>query len=695
MPFMGTLFLVVGPSGVGKDTLLDGAKVALGGYAFYRFCRRTVTRAATAGGEDYDPVTEAEFDALLARDAFFHHWSAHGLRYGLPADIRDDLRRGIHIVVNASRRELPSLAALWDQTIVVSIEASPEIVAARLQARGRETAQEIDRRVARHAPVPDVGRATLQVRNDTTPADGIAALVHAIVGSAGQYFRARASTLRTAGGNLCILSSAHPAADILRAQGSRVELLTATGTAIVAELAYEAGPDLAGDVCLLDVRLADRLDIAADQVVELRPAPSPASREVLRRKVRGEELSAGDIERVVDDMVHGRYSQIELAGFLVSAANELSTAEVAALTRSRAGRTENLRWDAAVVVDKHSMGGIPGNRITPIIIAIVTAAGLIMPKTSSRAITSAAGTADAMEVVARVDLSPDALRRVVGAVGGCIAWNGNLTHSPVDDVMNAINLPLGLKSMRLDVSSILSKKLAAGSTHVLIDMPVGPEAKTRDMVEAHELEALILTVSDQIGLQSRVMITDGTRPIGRGIGPSLEMRDALAVLDNAPNAPQDLRDKALLYAATIFDWADPQDGETGRARAERLLVDGSAARQFQRILDAQGRQPDGLPAPAPLKHEICSPTAFRLGGFGVKSLSAIARAAGAPLVANAGVDLLCDPDEEIALGQPLLRIHAATSYAQRLAVQTAQKALDKGTLYRRSPAGAQDKPLLA
>ncbi|WP_299842653.1 phosphonate metabolism protein/1,5-bisphosphokinase (PRPP-forming) PhnN [uncultured Paracoccus sp.] len=683
MSFKGTLFLVVGPSGVGKDTLLDGARDRLGRYEFYRFCQRYITRDPEAGGEDYVAVTTAEFEALRDGGAFFHQWQAHGLSYGLPMDLLDDLRRGVNVIVNGSRRELGQIAALWDQTLIVSIEASPEVIAARLRARGRESEAEIQRRIARQAEIPQVGRGVVRVRNDDSPEAGINALVQAIVGSARQHFHGKAASLKTANGNLCIISNDHPVAEMMRAQGSRVELLTRSGRALVAELAYETAPAFPADTCLLDVKLASQLDVEGDALLEMRPSPSPASREVLRRKIRGEELSAEDIEQVVDDMVRGRYSRSELAGFLVSAANGLTTEEVVALAKSRARRTENVHWDAPVVVDKHSMGGIPGNRITPIIIPIVTAAGLIMPKTSSRAITSASGTADAMEVLARVDLSPDELRRVVGEVGGCIAWNGNLTHSPVDDVMNAINQPLGLKSAQLDVSSILSKKLAAGSTHVLIDMPVGPEAKTRSSAEAAALETLFLTVARELGISAHVMITDGSGPIGRGIGPALEMRDVIAVLGNHPEAPADLRDKALLYAAAILDWAAPEAGRTGRERAEALLDSGAAAAQFRRIVAAQGARANGLPAPAPLSEVIATDSDMIMPGFGVRAIAAIARTSGAPLVPTAGVDLLALPGDQLKAGAPLLRIHAATSFALERATARAHEALNSGSLFRR------------
>ncbi|WP_138469083.1 phosphonate metabolism protein/1,5-bisphosphokinase (PRPP-forming) PhnN [Poseidonocella sp. HB161398] len=680
MSLEGTLFLVVGPSGVGKDTLLEGTQEQLGEFSFFRFCRRFVTRPEDAGGEDYISVSDEAFDRLAETGALFHHWQAHGLRYGIPADVREDLAAGRHVIINVSRRELPRLAALWREVVVLSVEASPESILARLKTRGRESADAIAARAAREVAMPELDCTVLAIRNDTTVEAGIAAMVRAIVGNAGQHFTAQSADMVVAQGSLCMVNHNHPVAEILRSQGSRVEIVNRAGVSVVAELAYTMNDDVRDDFCLLDHNLARKLDIAADPVLRLRPAPSPQSRDNLRKKIRGEALNAAEMDLVVEDMVRGRYSQAELAAFLVCSAHSLEAEEVVALAKARATRTENVHWAAPIVVDKHSMGGIPGNRISPIIIPIVTAAGLLMPKTSSRAITSASGTADAMEVMARVDLTPDELRKVVAEVGGCIAWNGNLTHSPVDDVMNAINRPLGLKSERLDVSSILSKKLAAGSSHVLIDMPVGPEAKTRDMAEADELERLFVTAAGELGMQARVMKVDGTRPVGRGIGPALEMRDAMAVLRCEDWAPRDLRDKALYYAAIIIEWAGACPAGQGPAMARELLVSGKALAKFQDIIRAQGQHCSEPPLPEPLTHEILAAGQGAFPGFGVWAVSAIARAAGAPLVPTAGVDLLVAPQQSVSHGQPILRIHAATSYALQLAISTAGRAIREGRL---------------
>jgi thymidine phosphorylase len=214
-----------------------------------------------------------------------------------------------------------------------------------------------------------------------------------------------------------------------------------------------------------------------------------------------------------------------------------------------------------------------------------------MPKTSSRAITSAAGTADAMETVARVDLTAEEVRRCVDEARACIAWNGRLNHSLIDERINAFTRPLGLASNRWSVASILSKKRSAGSTHVIVDLPCGPRAKLKTAEEAHALGALFEYVGRGLGLTVKALVTDGTAPVGRGIGPALEVRDVGLVLDNHADAPGDLRDKALTFASHILAWAPAvQDVAEGRRLAETLLASGAARAAFERIVDAQGRR---------------------------------------------------------------------------------------------------------
>jgi thymidine phosphorylase len=291
-------------------------------------------------------------------------------------------------------------------------------------------------------------------------------------------------------------------------------------------------------------------------------------------------------------------------------------------------------------------------------VPIVAAHGMAMPKTSSRAITSAAGTADAMESVARVDLTTADVQRCVQEAGACIAWNGRLNHSVVDDVMNAITRPLGLDSNRWSVASILSKKLTAGSTHVVVDLPYGPRTKLKTQAQARELGDLFERVGAGLGLTVVAFATDGSQPIGRGIGPSLEVRDVRAVLANEPDAPRDLRDKAVFFAGQILAW-DPAVGsvEAGRELAEKLLASGEANAAFERIIDAQGRKTPVLPSA--LTCPVRATAEGRVSELDGWRIGEIARRAGAPADKSAGIDLKVGPGDHVKPGQCLYVIHGS------------------------------------
>lgn len=232
------------------------------------------------------------------------------------------------------------------------------------------------------------------------------------------------------------------------------------------------------------------------------------------------------VRAIVADIAAQRYSNLEMAAFIAACSNDhLNLDEVAALTGAMVDSGARLHWPGAVIMDKHCVGGLPGNRTTPIVVAICTALGLTMPKTSSRAITSPAGTADTMAMLAPVDLDLERMRRTVERTGGCIVWGGAINLAPVDDTLIRIERALDIDSPGQLVASILSKKIAAGSTHVVIDMPVGPTAKVREARHARTLERMLRSVAERFGLGLTVLRTDGLQPVGRGVGPALEAHD--------------------------------------------------------------------------------------------------------------------------------------------------------------------------
>lgn len=378
----------------------------------------------------------------------------------------------------------------------------------------------------------------------------------------------------------------------------------------------------------------------------------------VRRKIYGAELEAPAYLEVIRDIVAGRYSPIELAAFLTTCAGErMSLNEAVSLTRAMVATGSQLKWPAKLVVDKHCIGGLPGNRTTPIVVAIAAAAGLSMPKTSSRAITSPAGTADVMETLAPVALDLAAMRRVVEQEGGCVVWGGAMDLSPADDILIRIERPLDFDSDGQLVASVLSKKIAAGSTHVVIDVPVGATAKVRTPESARGLIHKLVAAGAVMGLNIRAVQTSGAEPVGRGIGPALEARDVVAVLKGDKTAPADLRDRALRLAGEILTLGGKASG-SGLAEATHMLDSGEAWRKFQAICGAQGGM--RTPPVAPFKRDFTARSAGRIAAIDNRKLARVGKLAGAPVSPAAGLEICARVGQVVAKGQPLFTLHAQT-----------------------------------
>ena len=402
----------------------------------------------------------------------------------------------------------------------------------------------------------------------------------------------------------------------------------------------------------------DQLGLEEGTRVRIDHAEPPASMDAVRRKMRGERLGLGDLRGIARDIRENRYSKMELAAFLVaSSEGGLDRDEVLYLTQAMVETGKRMDWNEPLVADKHCIGGIPGNRTSMLIVPIVAAHGMLIPKTSSRAITSPAGTADTMEVLANVDLTPAQLHDIVRHQRGCLAWGGTANLAPVDDVLIAVERPLGIDSAGQMVASILSKKIAAGSTHLLVDIPIGPTAKVRHMREALALRKLFEFVGDRLGLHLEVMLTDGRQPIGRGIGPVLEARDVMQVLENDPDAPHDLRQKSLQLAGRILEFDPDVRGGNGYAIARDILESGRALEKMRQIILVQGLQ-ENPPELSPLTLEIKAPIDGVVTGIDKFQLARIARLAGAPMDKGAGVDLLKKLGDPVEKGETLYRLHA-------------------------------------
>ena len=405
----------------------------------------------------------------------------------------------------------------------------------------------------------------------------------------------------------------------------------------------------------------------------LRDAVAPDQTEhFLYQKIGGSALSRDSYAQLLPAIIRGGFPLADVQTFLVACTLHLTHDEIVGLAHARTLLYPRLAWPQAMVVDKHSMGGIPGSRVTMVVIPIVAAHGLLIPKTSSRAITSAAGTADAMEVLARVDLNFDEVQACVLSTNGCIAWNGKLNHSVLDDAINPIVRPFGLDTRNWSVASILSKKFTAGATHVVIDIPYAGSGKVKTLEEASELARLFESVGSAMGLVVKAFPTDGSGPIGCGIGPALEARDVMLVLDNHPQAPADLLAKSLFFAAHILA-LDPAVGsfENGHRLATELLKSGAARSRMDAIVAQQGLVPADHQATRHVEVRAAQAGLVRAIDGGI--ISGIARLAGAPGLKLAGVDLKKSVGDKVHKGELLYLIQGTNMAQLQLASQLAEQ----------------------
>lgn len=402
------------------------------------------------------------------------------------------------------------------------------------------------------------------------------------------------------------------------------------------------------------------------QLSHARPLPSLG---FVRSKVFGHALKYDETKLIIEDITKGNYSDINIATFLTACAGgRLSETEIIDLTKSMTQVGKHLSWPQKMIVDKHCVGGLPGNRTTLIVVPIVTAFGMMMPKTSSRAITSPAGTADTMETLAPVELDIEAMRRVVELEKGCIVWGGAVELSPADDLLIRVERAMDIDSEGQLIASVLSKKIAAGSTHIVIDIPIGKTAKIRSLEMAKSLENTFQLVASALGVKLNIIKSDGSQPVGRGIGPALEAKDVLAVLQNKLNAPQDLRQRALTLAGSILEFSPLVSRGEGLKLATKILDSGEAWMKFQAICHAQG----GLrePPTAAYTQSIIATHQGKVINIDNRNLSRLAKLAGAPHDKAAGILLHTPLEMMIEKGQPLFTIHSESKGALRYALSS-------------------------
>lgn len=399
--------------------------------------------------------------------------------------------------------------------------------------------------------------------------------------------------------------------------------------------------------------------------------------EAIKKKLVGKSLSYNEIFAIMDEIVHQHLGPVLTTYFAAAGFKEgFSDEELYYLTRAMVATGPRLHF-RGIVADKHSTGGVAGTRTTMILVPIVAAAGFKIPKTSSRAITSPAGTADTMEVVAPVTFSPKQIEHIALKVGGCIVWGGHLGLAPADDIIIQIEQPLAFESFDKIIVSIMAKKVASGATHLVLDIPVGPTMKIQHFKDAELIAKKFMFLARRFKINVVVDINETRQNAGRGVGPVLEAHDVFQVLEQAPGRPRTLEDKALRLAGKLLSlcFADSPKAKNldGETVAREVLTSGKALVKMREIIAAQGGDPGASSAslrPGKEKFEIVSGRKGRIVSINNRQITVICRILGCPTDKRAGMYLNRKLEETVDKGDILATLYSSDRWRLKEGIET-------------------------
>lgn len=411
------------------------------------------------------------------------------------------------------------------------------------------------------------------------------------------------------------------------------------------------------------------LKVVPGDNVKVEPSNPPESLAFIQERLSGKRLKPPEIRKIVEDVIANKLSDIEITAFVTSLySHKMTVEETVALSSTMTSTGKTLKLTKKEIYDKHSLGGVPGDKTTMVLVPIVAAAGLTIPKTSSRAITSPAGTADRVECLCPVELSMEEIRRVVKKTNGCMVWGGAVDLAPADDIFIQIEYPLSIDPLLLP--SVMSKKKAAGAKYLVIDIPTGKGTKIKTIGDADELAGKFIELGGKMGIKVNCISTFGEQPVGYAIGPALEAREALSTVMG--RGPPDLVDKALDLSAALFSFKGRGD-QFKKARS--ILKSGKAYRKLKEIIEAQGGNPRIRPEDIPIgsrSAEVRAGSSGKILWVNNHDFVAIAKAAGAPKNKGSGILLHKKLGDKVKKGDVLFEIFAEKRYKLQRALQLAR-----------------------
>lgn len=398
--------------------------------------------------------------------------------------------------------------------------------------------------------------------------------------------------------------------------------------------------------------------------------------DAIKNKLEGKRLNYKEIYSIMDQISQRKLGDILTTYFAASGFSKgFSNEEIYHLTRAMVETGEKLKF-SGIVADKHSIGGVPGTRTTMIVVPIVAAAGYKIPKSSSRAITTPGGTADDFEILAPVTLSKEEIYETVKKTNGCIVWGGSFNIAPADDIIIKVEEELLYESFDKVLISIMAKKIAFGSNHVVIDLPYGKTVKVNSLTDAKDLAKKFRDLAKKFDIKIEVLVHKTEEPAGRGLGPLLETREALLVLEQSPERGMDLEARSINLAGSLLELclADSPEKKRDEIRekyknahnwAHEILRSGQANKKLKEIIKAQGGDPEVTSAklkPGKFSYDFVSERNGKIDEFNIKNLSMLTRILGAPKMKKAGIYLHKKLGEEVKKGEPICTFYSDSVY---------------------------------
>ena len=410
----------------------------------------------------------------------------------------------------------------------------------------------------------------------------------------------------------------------------------------------------------LSLEKAKRLKYKENEIIDVSPDGNIELSHISKKKLDGKILTKDEIVKLVGGIISGNIDSVLISSFITSTQIlGTSTKEIEHLTRAMAETGTMIKFDKGPIMDVHSIGGVPGNKTALLTIPIVASAGLTIPKTSSRAITSPAGTADVVEVLSPVDFTPDKLKEIVNATGGCLAWSGVLNLTPADDKIVEVERKLLIDPEPIILASVLSKKYAMGADFLLIDLPMGDGTKITTWESARKLASNFTELGSALGMHVEVAITYGGQPIGNAVGPALEAREALLALGGKQSGS--LTEKAIGLAGILLELGKKVEVGKGKDLARDILESGKAFEKFKEIIKAQGGNPNLKSEDIPLgqyKENILSDDSGYITKVDNSLIVKVAKILGAPFDKGSGLILNYKVGDRVEKDDVIVELYA-------------------------------------